>query len=151
MAAASYPSVTPLRSTDAAAAVAATNSNSTIIPTESDVLFGRGMNIQRHKGNVLFRQFLEGHVGRYYEADNVEKIVLIDFLFRKLQESGVRFLRHEMSGLGGSSSSSTFGAATNYNTTFETAVVGDNNNKQRPRIVVTDNNVIFGTFFDGWW
>jgi hypothetical protein len=104
----------PYASPAAAPIFASGSSARTIIPTERDVLFGRGMNIQRHRGNVLFRRFLEGHVSRYYDADNVEKIVLIDLLFRKLQESGVRFWRHEMSSLG------TFVTNNYYNPNFET-------------------------------
>jgi hypothetical protein len=108
----------PYASPAAAPIFAAGSSAGTIIPTERDVLFGRGMNIQRHRGNVLFRRFLEGHVSRYYDADNVEKIVLIDLLFRKLQESGVRFWRHEMSSLG------TFVTNNYYNPNFETSDEG---------------------------
>jgi hypothetical protein len=46
----------------------------------SDVLFGRGMTIQRHSGNVNFRRCLEPKVEAYYKADNMEKVILVDYL-----------------------------------------------------------------------
>jgi hypothetical protein len=67
-----------------------------VTPTETDVLFGRGMAIQRHNGNIAFRNQLEANVDAYYAADNVEKVILVDFLYHTFQGGGVRFLRHEL-------------------------------------------------------
>ncbi|KAG7339032.1 hypothetical protein IV203_021483 [Nitzschia inconspicua] len=72
----------------------------TAIPGEKDVLFGRGMAIQRHAGNIAFRNRLTPNVDAYYEADNVEKVILVDYLLHKFQAEGIRFLKHEMIGAG---------------------------------------------------
>jgi hypothetical protein len=69
-----------------------------VVPTERDVLFGRGMAIQRHKGNISFRNRLTTNVDAYYQADNVEKVILVDYLLHQFQAEGIRFLKHDLSG-----------------------------------------------------
>lgn len=65
-----------------------------IIPTEKDVLFGRGFSTQHHPGNITFRKILEKHYQAYTAADNADKIVSVDHLSSQLRSQlGIRFLK----------------------------------------------------------
>jgi hypothetical protein len=65
-----------------------------IMPTEKDILFGRGFNTQHHPGNITFRKILVKHYNAYTNADNADKIVLVDHLSSQMKSQlGVRFLK----------------------------------------------------------
>jgi hypothetical protein len=66
-----------------------------IKPTETDVLFGRGMYTQSHSGNVRFRKILEGHFGSYSGAvDDFDKSVIIECICDDMMmKEGIRFLK----------------------------------------------------------
>jgi hypothetical protein len=71
-----------------------TVSTVTVYPTDSDVLFGRGMTYQYHPGNVQFRQVLEQHFEAYNDATRKEQQELVHQLYRQFAyDMGVRFLK----------------------------------------------------------
>eukprot|EP00539_Tryblionella_compressa_P001230 CAMPEP_0178738574 /NCGR_PEP_ID=MMETSP0744-20121128/3589_1 /TAXON_ID=913974 /ORGANISM="Nitzschia punctata, Strain CCMP561" /LENGTH=548 /DNA_ID=CAMNT_0020391209 /DNA_START=36 /DNA_END=1682 /DNA_ORIENTATION=- len=65
-----------------------------VVPTDNDVMFGRGFTAQHHPGNIKFRRFLEKHYDAYTRGDDFDKLVLVDYLSHQMTTSlGVRFLK----------------------------------------------------------
>ena len=70
-----------------------------IVPTNVDVLFGRGYRVQWHSGNVQYRRFLEQHREEYETTSlRVKKREIARRLAQTLRSQGVRFLQKNASG-----------------------------------------------------
>jgi hypothetical protein len=65
------------------------------IPTQSDILLGRGKACQCHVGNLRFRLMLENKYDTYEKADKNEKMVQAREIVELVQSSGGRFLTLE--------------------------------------------------------
>lgn len=62
-------------------------------PTMSDVLFGRGKNIQNHPGNIQFRAWLDGHRAEYDRTPRNKRRRIATELTNIMSASGIRFLK----------------------------------------------------------
>lgn len=70
------------------------NAISTIIPTDNDVLCGRGKTHFFHKGNVKFREIVGAHLGAYIQVRNrAQKSEIVRKTVREILGQDIRFLR----------------------------------------------------------
>lgn len=65
---------------------------SSITPSSSDILLGRGGNNHKHKGNDRLRKKAEEKVLEYQPATKKKKAAMIDDITKDLLQEGVRFL-----------------------------------------------------------
>lgn len=63
-----------------------------IEPLPDDVLFGRGVRVMQHPGNIKFREFLERYQGEYDDAKRSKRRMVAIEVVRVLRCQGVRFL-----------------------------------------------------------
>lgn len=61
--------------------------------TERDVLLGRGRLRQEHKGNIRFREFVEGYYEEYNKTPRQKRGKIVKQLASTLRAEGVRFLK----------------------------------------------------------
>jgi hypothetical protein len=62
-------------------------------PTTRDILLGRGKPLQRHPGNVRFRELIACHAGNYELGDRFQKTVIAADVVATIRESDGRFLK----------------------------------------------------------
>jgi hypothetical protein len=58
-----------------------------------DILLGRGKPLQRHPGNVRFRELIACHAGKYELGDRFQKTVIAADVVATIRESDGRFLK----------------------------------------------------------
>jgi hypothetical protein len=58
-----------------------------------DVLFGRGVPIQRHMGNIRMHQVVRAYRERYRHASRADKTMLVRETIREIRQGGTRFLK----------------------------------------------------------
>jgi len=68
-----------------------------VIPSDNDVLFGRGGAIQAHPGNVAFRSLVDGRKSEFKQAHFFVKREIAMEIMQTLQQRGVRFLEDDAS------------------------------------------------------
>jgi hypothetical protein len=64
-----------------------------LAPNPNDILLGRGILLQKHPGNIRFREWLEGYRDVYNRTPRNEKRRLATAIMRELIASDARFLR----------------------------------------------------------
>lgn len=69
-----------------------------IIPTNTDVLFGKGYRVQSHPGNVRFRSLVEQHRLAYDDCPRGMRMEVALRVARSLRADGIRFLQKNESG-----------------------------------------------------
>jgi hypothetical protein len=62
-------------------------------PMTMDILLGRGKPLQRHPGNVRFRELIACHAGNYELGDKFQKTVIAADVVATIRESDGRFLK----------------------------------------------------------
>eukprot|EP00526_Cylindrotheca_closterium_P009190 CAMPEP_0113627882 /NCGR_PEP_ID=MMETSP0017_2-20120614/14443_1 /TAXON_ID=2856 /ORGANISM="Cylindrotheca closterium" /LENGTH=512 /DNA_ID=CAMNT_0000538159 /DNA_START=62 /DNA_END=1600 /DNA_ORIENTATION=- /assembly_acc=CAM_ASM_000147 len=75
-----------------------TTAESSIEPSPSDVLLGRGHVIQMHPGNIRFREFLREYQEEYNNTPRYKRVKTSTELTRALLGKGIRFLKKTESG-----------------------------------------------------
>jgi hypothetical protein len=69
-----------------------------IIPTDADVLFGRGAGVNAHAGNRRFLTLVRANAAHYQATERTQKRRLAQSLVRSVQRSGGRFLQRNCAG-----------------------------------------------------
>eukprot|EP00540_Astrosyne_radiata_P013815 CAMPEP_0116864208 /NCGR_PEP_ID=MMETSP0418-20121206/24687_1 /TAXON_ID=1158023 /ORGANISM="Astrosyne radiata, Strain 13vi08-1A" /LENGTH=378 /DNA_ID=CAMNT_0004499389 /DNA_START=64 /DNA_END=1200 /DNA_ORIENTATION=+ len=70
------------------------------VPTENDVLCGRGRNCFEHEGNKRFRQIVVKNISKYLEAaSRKKKTIVVRSIIEQVHGSGGRFLKKNSRGL----------------------------------------------------
>ena len=64
-----------------------------LIPSNNDILFGRGKPYQKHPGNLRLGLVVESLAGRYGELSNKEKTALAQEVLTKMKNAGIKFLK----------------------------------------------------------
>ena len=64
-----------------------------LLPSNKDVLFGRGRPFQEHAGNLRLSSIIESLKPRYEELKRTEKTLLAGDVVKKMKGQGTRFLR----------------------------------------------------------
>jgi hypothetical protein len=62
-------------------------------PMARDILLGRGKPLQRHPGNVRFRQLIASHADKYELGDRFQKTLIAADVVATIRESDGRFLK----------------------------------------------------------
>ncbi|CAJ1936081.1 unnamed protein product [Cylindrotheca closterium] len=70
-----------------------TLSSETLVPKTNDVLLGRGKRIQKHPGNISFRDWMYEHRSEYDGAYKFKRRQVAMELKNRYAENGVRFLK----------------------------------------------------------
>lgn len=66
------------------------------VPSDEDILSGRGTGINLHPGNVFFRKLIQSHKEQYIHADPARKRKIIKEVMQKSnQEGNRRYLKHD--------------------------------------------------------
>lgn len=65
------------------------------VPRNEDIVFGRGMFLQDHWGNIHFRDVIDGRRNTYDESDRKGKTRLASKIVQSMQETGGRFLKDD--------------------------------------------------------
>lgn len=73
---------------------ASSSASSILLPTQFDVLFGRGRRCQTHPGNVRLHIALEELFEEYDMAFKSEKVKVSEKVLKKIHENGGRFLEN---------------------------------------------------------
>jgi hypothetical protein len=73
--------------------------NRALLPTHSDVLFGRGRPYQDHPGNQRVGLMVESLMPRYNGLKKLEKTALCQELVDEIKKSGGRFLKQVSGGV----------------------------------------------------
>lgn len=68
-----------------------------IVPTDTDVLLGKGTPINRHAGNVAFRELIRQHHERYDTTPEGSKHLVAKEIVDNLLNQGWRFLLWQLS------------------------------------------------------
>jgi hypothetical protein len=72
---------------------------STVIPTDKDVLCGRGKAFFHHEGNKIFRKIVDNMIGRYLKAERKsEKSKIVIAISDEVMKTGARFLKRKEKG-----------------------------------------------------
>jgi len=69
--------------------------SSDVIPTEFDILFGRGKSFQNHSGNVWLRGLVDENLERYDAASKREKTAIANDILETVHERTGRFLKRD--------------------------------------------------------
>ncbi|KAL3780675.1 hypothetical protein HJC23_007122 [Cyclotella cryptica] len=69
------------------------------VPTDDDVLFGRGGDINKHPGNIFFRKQALSLRTLYEESSKEEKFKFSEILLKSVKGGGGRFLEKDGDGL----------------------------------------------------
>lgn len=69
-----------------------------IQPGPKDIVLGRGYRVQRHSGNIRFRDFLMAYRDEYESAPRASRFEICIRLTRTLMENGSRFLKQDQIG-----------------------------------------------------
>ena len=72
--------------------------NETIIPTDLDVLCGRGPTVTQHPGNRVFHRIKHELQDEYFMASNSHKTIISQELVNRILRLGGRFLKKEEAG-----------------------------------------------------
>jgi hypothetical protein len=64
-----------------------------VLPNEKDILLGRGLLIEGHTGNLVFKRIIENNYARYQMASRFERTIVAHALYLRMKESGFRFLK----------------------------------------------------------
>ena len=73
---------------------AASSTASILLPTQFDVLFGRGRRCQTHPGNVRLHVVLDELFEEYDMAFKSEKVKVSEKVLKRIKENGGRFLEN---------------------------------------------------------
>eukprot|EP00980_Cylindrotheca_fusiformis_P021333 scaffold8212_cov93-Cylindrotheca_fusiformis.AAC.13 len=74
---------------------AASDTKVSIVPRESDIIFGRGKRNQDHSGNIRMREFVVEYKHLYSVLKRYEKQALVENLYEMMVQRGARFLRKD--------------------------------------------------------
>ena len=64
-----------------------------VLPSEKDILLGRGRNFRNHPGNVRFHRIIEMHEAQYENSSRYGKQLLSDAMLNLVKQDGARFLK----------------------------------------------------------
>ena len=67
-----------------------------VVPTEKDVLFGRGREFQSHQGNLVLERVIERHAMEYSCAStSFSKTCIVAGIVQRVKDDGGRFIRSD--------------------------------------------------------
>jgi hypothetical protein len=81
-------------STDGGASPTAGGASPTIRnPSDTDILSGRGADIEQSPGNLWFRKWIETNCAQFEQTNKFERHIVVRSLYRCIQEKGGRFIK----------------------------------------------------------
>jgi hypothetical protein len=69
-----------------------------VLPSQEDVLFGRGKPIQEHPGNVRYHYILDLYQAKYEEAKKFQKMEVSNLVLQVIAKQNGRFLKQDGAG-----------------------------------------------------
>jgi hypothetical protein len=70
-----------------------------VIPTDKDILCGRGRAFFHHEGNKIFREIVGNMIGTYLKAERKsEKSKIVTIIADEVMKTGARFLKRKAKG-----------------------------------------------------
>lgn len=69
-----------------------------LIPSQMDIILGRGQHAKNTPGHLRFTKFLENHQARYESAEKSQKTGIADLILKELKSHGCRFLKPRAGG-----------------------------------------------------
>jgi hypothetical protein len=63
------------------------------MPTDKDVLLGRGKMVDGNAGNVLLKRIVASNYGRFQSSSRFEKTIVTHTVYLRMKKSGSRFLK----------------------------------------------------------
>lgn len=69
------------------------SSSSHMVYNDNDVLLGRGRLLQKHPGNVYFRDLITSQIDKYNAAGKWDKTAMADEILQKIKQRNGRFLK----------------------------------------------------------